>query len=121
MKAPNAIAKILRPIHNRMPVIYDREMAKQWLEHSFGDRAMTLAAVTPFCIKSFTVASAIASVVTSSSSSVTVSFFVSSAIGSPVIIIFRRKVPGTLPYFEDPIRLRREFSFSMIAIIVALQ
>ena len=28
-----------------MPVIYDREMGKQWLEHSFGSRAMTLAAV----------------------------------------------------------------------------
>ena len=31
--APNAL---LRPIHNRMPVIYDRDMGKQWLEQSFG-------------------------------------------------------------------------------------
>jgi putative SOS response-associated peptidase YedK len=41
---PNAL---VRPIHNRMPVIYDKEMGKQWLEHSFGDRARTLAAVHP--------------------------------------------------------------------------
>jgi putative SOS response-associated peptidase YedK len=39
---PNAL---LRPIHNRMPVIYDREMGRQWLEHSFGDRSMTLTAM----------------------------------------------------------------------------
>ena len=32
-------------IHNRMPVIYDREMGQQWLEHSYGVSAMTLAAV----------------------------------------------------------------------------
>jgi putative SOS response-associated peptidase YedK len=38
---PNSL---LRPIHNRMPVIYDAAMGRQWLEHSF-DRAMTLAAV----------------------------------------------------------------------------
>jgi putative SOS response-associated peptidase YedK len=36
---------LLRPIHNRMPVIYDREMGRQWLEHSFGGRSMTLAAM----------------------------------------------------------------------------
>ena len=41
---PNAL---VRPIHNRMPVIYDKEMGKQWLEHSFGDWARTLAAVHP--------------------------------------------------------------------------
>jgi hypothetical protein len=41
---PNAL---VRPVHNRMPVIYDKEMGKQWLEHSFGDRARTLAAVHP--------------------------------------------------------------------------
>jgi putative SOS response-associated peptidase YedK len=29
---------LLRPIHDRMPVIYDREMGKQW----FGGRAMAL-------------------------------------------------------------------------------
>jgi putative SOS response-associated peptidase YedK len=40
--APNAL---LRPIHNRMPVIYDREMGAQWLDQSFDDRAITLAAV----------------------------------------------------------------------------
>lgn len=35
---------LLRPIHNRMPVIYDGPMGRQWLEHG-SDRAMTLAAV----------------------------------------------------------------------------
>ena len=39
---PNAL---LRPIHNRMPVIWDNEMGKQWLEHSFGGWSMTLAAL----------------------------------------------------------------------------
>jgi putative SOS response-associated peptidase YedK len=39
---PNAL---LRRHHTRMPVIYDREMGKQWLEYSFGNRAMTPAAV----------------------------------------------------------------------------
>jgi putative SOS response-associated peptidase YedK len=39
---PNAL---LRPIHNRMPVIYDRDMSRQWLEHSFGGRSMTLTAM----------------------------------------------------------------------------
>ena len=39
---PNAL---VRPIHNRMPVIYDKEMGRQWLEHQYGSRAMTLAAV----------------------------------------------------------------------------
>ena len=34
---------LLRPIHK--PVIYDKEMGKQWLEHSFGGRSMTLAAL----------------------------------------------------------------------------
>ena len=38
---PNAL---VRPIHNRMPVIYDAAMGRQWLEHSC-DRAMSLAAV----------------------------------------------------------------------------
>jgi putative SOS response-associated peptidase YedK len=28
-----------------MPVIYDREMGRQWLEHSFGGRSMTLTAM----------------------------------------------------------------------------
>jgi putative SOS response-associated peptidase YedK len=32
-------------IHNRMPVIYDEAMGRQWLEHSFGFSFMTLAAV----------------------------------------------------------------------------
>jgi putative SOS response-associated peptidase YedK len=36
---------LLRPIHNRMPVIYDKEMGRQWLEESFGDEPMILAAV----------------------------------------------------------------------------
>jgi putative SOS response-associated peptidase YedK len=36
---------LLRPIHNRMPVIYDRDMSRQWLEHSFGGRSMTLTAM----------------------------------------------------------------------------
>jgi putative SOS response-associated peptidase YedK len=36
---------LVRPIHNRMPVIHDREMGRQWLEHSFGGRSMTLSAV----------------------------------------------------------------------------
>jgi putative SOS response-associated peptidase YedK len=35
---------LLRPIHNRMPVIYDREMGRQWLERSFAS-SMALAAV----------------------------------------------------------------------------
>jgi len=26
-----------------MPVIYDKEMGRQWLEESFGDQPMTLA------------------------------------------------------------------------------
>jgi putative SOS response-associated peptidase YedK len=39
---PNAL---VRRIHNRMPVIYDVAMGRQWLEHSFGNRATTLAAV----------------------------------------------------------------------------
>jgi putative SOS response-associated peptidase YedK len=36
--------ELVRPIHNRMPVIYDAAMGRQWLEHSY-ERAMTLAAV----------------------------------------------------------------------------
>jgi putative SOS response-associated peptidase YedK len=36
---------LLRPINDRMPVIYDKEMGKQWLEHSFGGRSMTLTAM----------------------------------------------------------------------------
>jgi putative SOS response-associated peptidase YedK len=31
-------------IHNRMPVMYDRGMGRQWLERNFGGSAMTLAA-----------------------------------------------------------------------------
>jgi putative SOS response-associated peptidase YedK len=37
--------RLLRPIHDRMPVIYDREMGRQWLEQSFGASSMSLAAV----------------------------------------------------------------------------
>jgi putative SOS response-associated peptidase YedK len=33
---------LLQRIHNRMPVIYDREMGQQWLYQSFGDRGMDL-------------------------------------------------------------------------------
>ena len=40
---------LLRPIHNRMPVIYDKEMGRQWLEESFGDQPMILAAVLRPC------------------------------------------------------------------------
>jgi len=36
---PNAL---VRRIHNRMPVIYDRAMGRQWLEHQFGSSAMAL-------------------------------------------------------------------------------
>ena len=36
---------LLRPIHNRMPVIYDNAMGRQWLEQSFGASSMSLAAV----------------------------------------------------------------------------
>jgi putative SOS response-associated peptidase YedK len=36
---------LLRPIHNRMPVIYDKDMGRQWLEESFGGQPMILAAV----------------------------------------------------------------------------
>jgi putative SOS response-associated peptidase YedK len=36
---------LLRPIHNRMPVIFDRLSAKQWLDPSFGPNEATLAAV----------------------------------------------------------------------------
>jgi putative SOS response-associated peptidase YedK len=39
---PNAL---LRPIKNRMPVIYDKDMGRQWLEESFGDQPMILLAV----------------------------------------------------------------------------
>lgn len=46
---PNAL---VRPIHNRMPVIYDAAMGRQWLEHSY-DRAMTLAAVLRPCPSEF--------------------------------------------------------------------
>ena len=43
---PNAL---LRPIHNRMPVIFDKLLAKQWLDPMFGPSDATLAAVlTPF-------------------------------------------------------------------------
>src|SRR6266496_2793779 len=36
---------LLRPIHHRMPVIHDKEMGRQWLEESFGNQPMILAAV----------------------------------------------------------------------------
>jgi putative SOS response-associated peptidase YedK len=39
---PNAL---LRPIHKRMPVIFDRLSAKQWLDPAFGPNEATLAAV----------------------------------------------------------------------------
>jgi putative SOS response-associated peptidase YedK len=39
---PNAL---VRPIHNRMPVIFDRLSAKQWLDPAFGPDEATLAAV----------------------------------------------------------------------------
>jgi putative SOS response-associated peptidase YedK len=39
---PNAL---VRRIHNRMPVIYDREMGEQWLDHQYGGSGRTLAAV----------------------------------------------------------------------------
>jgi putative SOS response-associated peptidase YedK len=39
---PNAL---VRPIHNRMPVIFDKLLAKQWLDPAFGPSEATLAAV----------------------------------------------------------------------------
>src|SRR5688572_18021307 len=39
---PNAL---VRRIHNRMPVIYDEPMGRQWLEHDHGAWSMGLAAV----------------------------------------------------------------------------
>jgi putative SOS response-associated peptidase YedK len=33
---------LVRRIHDRMPVIYDAAMGRQWLETSFGSRAMEL-------------------------------------------------------------------------------
>jgi putative SOS response-associated peptidase YedK len=39
---PNSLVK---RIHNRMPVIYDDAMGRQWLEHDFGLSSMQLAAV----------------------------------------------------------------------------
>jgi putative SOS response-associated peptidase YedK len=33
---------LLRPIHDRMPVIYDAAMGRQWLDGPFGGRAMGL-------------------------------------------------------------------------------
>jgi putative SOS response-associated peptidase YedK len=40
---------LLRPIHNRMPVIYDKLLAKQWLNPVFRLDDATLAAVlAPF-------------------------------------------------------------------------
>jgi putative SOS response-associated peptidase YedK len=35
---------LVRHIHNRMPVMYDREMGRQWLERNLGGSAVTLAA-----------------------------------------------------------------------------
>ena len=43
---PNAL---LRPIHNRMPVIYDREMGQQWLDpHFTGSPSFLSAVLQPF-------------------------------------------------------------------------
>ena len=39
---PNAL---LPPIHNRMPVIFDRLSAKQWLDPAFGPNEASVAAV----------------------------------------------------------------------------
>ena len=39
---PNAL---LRPLHNRMPVIFDNLLAKQWLDPVFGPSDATLAAI----------------------------------------------------------------------------
>jgi putative SOS response-associated peptidase YedK len=39
---PNAL---LRPMHNRMPVIFDKLSAKQWLDPVFGPSDATLAAI----------------------------------------------------------------------------
>jgi putative SOS response-associated peptidase YedK len=39
---PNAL---VRPIHNRMPVIFDKLLAKQWLDPAFGPSDATLAAI----------------------------------------------------------------------------
>jgi putative SOS response-associated peptidase YedK len=36
---------LLRPIHDRMPVMYDREMGRQWLEQPFGNDEMMLSLV----------------------------------------------------------------------------
>jgi putative SOS response-associated peptidase YedK len=33
---------LVRRIHDRMPVIYDAAMGRQWLESSFGSRSMAL-------------------------------------------------------------------------------
>jgi putative SOS response-associated peptidase YedK len=35
---------LVRHIHNRMPVMYEREMGRQWLERNLGGSAVTLAA-----------------------------------------------------------------------------
>ena len=41
--------RLLRPIHNRMPVIYDAAMGRQWLEHQYGTFQKTLdAALRPW-------------------------------------------------------------------------
>lgn len=41
--------KLLRPIHNRMPVIYDTPLARQWLDPRFAPDENTLGAVlAPF-------------------------------------------------------------------------
>jgi putative SOS response-associated peptidase YedK len=39
---PNAL---LRPLHYRMPVIFDKLLAKQWLDPVFGPSDATLAAI----------------------------------------------------------------------------
>jgi len=36
---------LVRRIHYRMPVIYDKDMGRQWLEHSFGASPIALNAV----------------------------------------------------------------------------
>jgi putative SOS response-associated peptidase YedK len=43
---PNSL---VRQFHSRMPVIYDREMSRQWLDNADRSRRMALAAVLRAC------------------------------------------------------------------------
>ena len=43
---PNSLVK---QIHNRMPVIYDREMGQQWLDRNYANSPTNLAAALPPC------------------------------------------------------------------------